>query len=220
MSTSSGTSPCTPWRLYCPTGSRWSLLWGDLQSAGIDIEHVRILQGGEGVRILDRTGVDHGFLDGLVRAMQSLGYDQNILAVYDEGLKAGQALVTVPCASEQRYEVGNVLRARGRAQHHLLRPGHGRDDERPLRDNPARVPSGPSTHGQGRDQLVGLDGTNGAGVQLLGEVVGGEAARLGDDVESGGQPPRSRRTPNARRIPVIAIAVTKKRTVGAFIEST
>ena len=48
-----------------------------------------------------------------MRALQSLGYDQNILAVYDEGLRSGQALMTVPCAPVRRYEVGNVLRARG-----------------------------------------------------------------------------------------------------------
>jgi hypothetical protein len=48
-----------------------------------------------------------------VRGLQSLGYDQNILAVYDEGLRSGQALMTVPCAPVRRYEVGNMLRARG-----------------------------------------------------------------------------------------------------------
>ena len=58
-------------------------------------------------------GTGHGFWHGLVRTMQSLGYDQNILAVYDEGLTSGQALVTVPCAATRRYEIGNVLRACG-----------------------------------------------------------------------------------------------------------
>lgn len=86
---------------------------GDLQSAGFDAEHARILFGEEGARILDIAGTEHGFWHGLVRALQSLGYDQNILANYDGGLRSGQALVTVPCASEGRYEIGNVLRARG-----------------------------------------------------------------------------------------------------------
>src|SRR3954452_7601397 len=86
---------------------------GDLQSAGFDAEHARILDGEEGARILDIRGVEHGFWRGLVRALQSLGYDQNILAVYDEGLRSGQALVTVPCAPVRRYEVGNGMRARG-----------------------------------------------------------------------------------------------------------
>jgi hypothetical protein len=85
---------------------------GDLP-AGIDTEHVRILFGEEGARILDRTGAEHGFLTHFVRALQSLGYDQNILAVYDEGLRSGLALMTVPCPPVRRYEVGNVLRARG-----------------------------------------------------------------------------------------------------------
>ena len=86
---------------------------GDLQSAGFDTEHARILLGEEGARILDIAGAEHGFWHGLGRALQSLGYDQNILAVYDEGLRSGQALVTVPCTPARRYEVGNVMRARG-----------------------------------------------------------------------------------------------------------
>jgi hypothetical protein len=86
---------------------------GDLQSAGFDADHARILDGEEGARILDRTGTEHGLRTEFVRAAQSLGYDQNILAVYDEGLRSGQALVTVPSAPVRRYEVGNVLRARG-----------------------------------------------------------------------------------------------------------
>jgi hypothetical protein len=86
---------------------------GDLQSAGFDAEHARILDGEEGARILDVTGAEHGFRTEFVRALQSLGYDQNILAVYDEGLRSGQALMTVPCAPFRRYEVGNVLRAHG-----------------------------------------------------------------------------------------------------------
>jgi hypothetical protein len=86
---------------------------GDLQSGGFDAEHARILVGEEGARILDITGAEHGFRTELVRGLQSLGYDQNILAVYDEGLRSGQALVRVPCPPVSRYEVGNVMRARG-----------------------------------------------------------------------------------------------------------
>jgi hypothetical protein len=86
---------------------------GDLQAGGFDTEHARILLGEEGARILDRAGAEHGFHAGLVRALQSLGYDQNILAVYDEGLRSEQALMTVPCAPVSRYEVGNAMRARG-----------------------------------------------------------------------------------------------------------
>jgi len=86
---------------------------GDLQAGGFDAEHARILLGEEGARILDRAGTEHGFWRGLTRAMQSVGYDQNILAVYDEGLRSGQALVTVPCTPVRRYEVGNGMRARG-----------------------------------------------------------------------------------------------------------
>jgi hypothetical protein len=86
---------------------------GDLQSVGFDAAHARILDGEEGARILDITGTEHGFRTEFVRAVQSLGYDQNTLAVYDEGLRSGQALMTVPCAPARRYEVGGLLRAHG-----------------------------------------------------------------------------------------------------------
>ena len=48
-----------------------------------------------------------------VRTLQNLGYDQSILAVYDGGLRSGEALMTVPCPAERRYDIGNALRARG-----------------------------------------------------------------------------------------------------------
>lgn len=86
---------------------------GDLRAAGVDAETARVLLGEEGVRILDVTGAEHGFRTEFVRALQSLGYDQNILAVYDEGLRSGQVLMTIPCAHVRRHEVGAVLRAHG-----------------------------------------------------------------------------------------------------------
>jgi hypothetical protein len=62
----------------------------DLQSGGFDAEHARILLGEEGARILDIAGAEHGFWHRLARALQRLGYDQNTLALYDEGLRSGQ----------------------------------------------------------------------------------------------------------------------------------
>ncbi len=85
----------------------------DLRSAGVDTQQVRILYGEEGARILDRTGAEHGILTQVVRTLQNLGYDQSILAVYDGGLRSGEALMTVPCPAERRYDIGNALRARG-----------------------------------------------------------------------------------------------------------
>jgi hypothetical protein len=96
----------------------------DLRSADVDTREVRILYGEEGAHILDRTGAEHGILTQLVRTLQNLGYDENILAVYDEGLRSQEALMTVPCAPERRYEVGNLLRARG--AHGIIYFGRGR----------------------------------------------------------------------------------------------
>ena len=89
------------------------LALGDLRSADVDTGQVRILYGEEGARILDRTGVEHGILTQIVRTLQNLGYDESILAVYDGGLRSGQALITLPCPADRRYDVGNALRARG-----------------------------------------------------------------------------------------------------------
>jgi hypothetical protein len=48
-----------------------------------------------------------------VRFFQNLGYDENILAVYEEGLVKGESLLSVPCSPETRYEVGHLLIAQG-----------------------------------------------------------------------------------------------------------
>ena len=42
-----------------------------------------------------------------------LGYTQNIFAVYEEGLRKQEALISVPCSPDRRYEVRNLLLDRG-----------------------------------------------------------------------------------------------------------
>ncbi|KGN34979.1 hypothetical protein N802_00280 [Knoellia sinensis KCTC 19936] len=85
----------------------------ELPEGLVDPTAVQVLQGDEGVRIFDRTGEEHGFRSRLVRFFQQLGYDQNMLLVHEEGLKAGEALVTIPCSFGERLEVGRALRASG-----------------------------------------------------------------------------------------------------------
>lgn len=85
----------------------------DLRNADIDVSGVRVLHGEEGARILDRTGAEHGLATRIVRFFQNLGYDQSILAVYEGGLLNQEALITVPCSPEGRYQVGRLLLARG-----------------------------------------------------------------------------------------------------------
>jgi hypothetical protein len=85
----------------------------DLRDANVDISEVRVLHGETGVQILDPTGTEHGFATRIMRWLQNLGYDQNILAVYEEALEKGEALITVPCAPEDRHRLSQLMIARG-----------------------------------------------------------------------------------------------------------
>lgn len=96
----------------------------DLGSANVVAGQVRVLHGEEGARILDPTGAEHGFWPRFLRTLQRMGYDESILAVYDEGLRSGEALVTVPCDPENRYEIGRTLRGHG--GHAIIYFGRGR----------------------------------------------------------------------------------------------
>ncbi|HLR96592.1 MAG TPA: hypothetical protein VK053_18860 [Jiangellaceae bacterium] len=85
----------------------------DLRAGGVDVANVRLLHGEEGARILDRRGTEHGWRSRVVRLLQNLGYDENILAVYEEGLRKGEAVLCVPCSPDRRHDVGRLLIARG-----------------------------------------------------------------------------------------------------------
>ena len=85
----------------------------DLRDANVDISEVRVLHGEQGAQILDPSGTEHGFATRIVRWLQNLGYDQNILAVYEETLEKGEALITVPCAPEDRHRLSQLMIARG-----------------------------------------------------------------------------------------------------------
>jgi hypothetical protein len=77
----------------------------DLQADVVDVTRAQILHGQEGARILDRSGREHGFASTLVRLVQNLGYD--------EALRAGEALLTVPCSYEQARKLSGALNKRG-----------------------------------------------------------------------------------------------------------
>jgi hypothetical protein len=53
----------------------------DLETANVDISTIRVLHGEKGVQILDPTGAEHGLGTHIVRWLQRLGYDRNILDV-------------------------------------------------------------------------------------------------------------------------------------------
>jgi hypothetical protein len=68
----------------------------DLETANVDVSTIRVLHGEKGVQILDPTGAEHGLGTQIVRWLQRLGYDRNILDVYEEALDKGESLITVP----------------------------------------------------------------------------------------------------------------------------
>jgi hypothetical protein len=45
--------------------------------------------------------------------VQKIGYDETFLAVYDEGLRDGHALLTVGCSHEVTCRVAQLLHASG-----------------------------------------------------------------------------------------------------------
>jgi hypothetical protein len=85
----------------------------DLITVGYDVAQMQILSGEEGARILDKRGLEHGYRARLVRVLQNLGIDENALDVYDEGLRSGETLITIPCASESARDLAYLLQPHG-----------------------------------------------------------------------------------------------------------
>jgi hypothetical protein len=95
----------------------------DLHNAGFDVTHAQILRGEEGARILDKRGTQHGYAARLVRILQRLGIDENALDVYDEALRKGETLITIPCASDSARDLSYLLETHG--GHAMLYWGRG-----------------------------------------------------------------------------------------------
>ena len=85
----------------------------DLGKAGVDLARVQILFGAEGARILDKHGTEHGYAARLVRVLQNLGIDENALDVYDEGLRKGETLITIPCERASARDIAYLLQPHG-----------------------------------------------------------------------------------------------------------
>ncbi|MBV9060598.1 MAG: hypothetical protein JOZ09_15805 [Pseudonocardiales bacterium] len=85
----------------------------DLDNAGFEVTQAQILRGEEGARILDRSGTQHGYAAHLVRILQRLGMDESSLDVYDEALRNGETLISIPCASDSARDVAYILENHG-----------------------------------------------------------------------------------------------------------
>jgi hypothetical protein len=84
-----------------------------LETANVDISTIRVLHGEKGVQILDPTGAEHGLGTHIVRWLQRLGYDRNILDVYEEALDKGESLITVPCDPADSRPLGRLMLPHG-----------------------------------------------------------------------------------------------------------
>jgi hypothetical protein len=87
--------------------------WNEMQSAATSVTKPRILQGEEGARILDTHGTEHGLKARLQRLWQNIGNLENDLAVYGEGLRKGEALLSVGCSRDVARELAQVIEQHG-----------------------------------------------------------------------------------------------------------
>jgi len=85
----------------------------DLETANVEVSTIRVLHGEKGVQILDPTGAEHGLGTQIVRWLQRLGYDRNILDVYEEALDKGESLITVPCDPAHSRPLGRLMLLHG-----------------------------------------------------------------------------------------------------------
>ncbi|MFF8314546.1 hypothetical protein [Streptomyces lydicus] len=85
-----------------------------LEKAGINLSHVNVLKGPEGLRLLDSKGTTHGLLGRFMRWLQRGGYESETLAAHSAALSQGKWLIFVPVRgkNEARRTV-DILRSHG-----------------------------------------------------------------------------------------------------------
>ena len=81
----------------------------ELNAVGIDNDQITVLYGPSGRAVLDITGSGHGPWTHVVRSVQRLGYDGNSLAVYDEDLQRGAAIVHIAVMHAKTPQVVELL---------------------------------------------------------------------------------------------------------------
>jgi hypothetical protein len=79
------------------------------ESGGVAPEKIDLLRGERGAEILDEDGSHHGVRARLVRGFQRLGYDQTLLAIYDEALRKGSLVLHVPAMPAASRRVAEIL---------------------------------------------------------------------------------------------------------------
>jgi hypothetical protein len=82
-----------------------------LPGLGIDTDLVGVLHGAEGLRILDPQ--PHGIGQRIIKFFESWGYQEEIIKLYDEGLRKGESMVVVPASYPGRIAVGRLMAGNG-----------------------------------------------------------------------------------------------------------
>ena len=94
-----------------PGGAHCVPIMAALPGLGIETDLVGILHGADGLRILDPA--PHGFGHRVVKFFESWGYQNEIIKLYDEGLRKGESLVVVPASNADRIGVARLMAANG-----------------------------------------------------------------------------------------------------------
>jgi hypothetical protein len=84
-----------------------------LAHQGVDVAGVQLLLGPDGAESFDVDGTRHGVLARVTRLSQHVGSGENALHLYAEGLRAGEALLTVPCDRNRADQIAGVLATHG-----------------------------------------------------------------------------------------------------------
>ncbi|WP_159007223.1 hypothetical protein [Streptomyces sp. NRRL S-813] len=86
----------------------------NLERAGINLSHVNMLKGPEGLRLLDSKGTSHGLPGRFMRWLQHGDYESETLAAHSAALSQGKWLIFVPVRgkNEARRTV-DILRSHG-----------------------------------------------------------------------------------------------------------
>jgi catechol 2,3-dioxygenase-like lactoylglutathione lyase family enzyme len=100
-----------------PSGTEAAHALEDLKAAGIDIE---LMDGPEGIAILDQAGVRHGRKAHLVRLPQKWTYYEQILLLYTSGMRHGGSVIVVPCTEERSKPVAALLLRHGARSIHYF----------------------------------------------------------------------------------------------------
>lgn len=103
-----------------PNAAQAALALEDLKAAGIDIAEIELLDGPEGVDILDQAGVRHGRKAHLVRLLQKWTYYEQILLLYASGMRHGGSVIVVPCTEEVSKPLATLLLRRGARSIHYF----------------------------------------------------------------------------------------------------